>query len=99
MEKVKVTKPIQYEFTWSQEVVISEIRADLDAVEALGATHIVIEHTIRYGDSYLEITAVCERIETDPEYDKRLQFQERLYQLNKQRDLDLLAKLKNKYEQ
>jgi len=99
MEKVKVVKPIEYEFTWSQGVAISEIRADLDAVEALGATHIMIEHEVRYEASHLEIVAMCERIETDEEYDKGLQFQERIYQLNKQRDLDLLAKLKNKYEQ
>ena len=99
MEKVKVTKPIEYDFRWSDGIEISEIRSDLEKLENLGATHIVIEHEIRYGDSYLEITAVCERIETDEEYDKRVQLQERLYQLNKQRDLDLLAKLKNKYEQ
>lgn len=66
---------------------------------AVGATHVNIEHVISYDCSYLEIDAVCRRIETDEEFEQRKKEVEARQEQNRQRELKQLADLKSKYGQ
>jgi len=72
MEKIVRDFKIDYELDWTYGVEISKIRSDLDAIEKLGATHVEIEHGVSYDCSYVEIDAIAIRLETDEEYNARI---------------------------
>jgi len=72
MEKQIRNFKIDYQLNWTYGVEISKIRADLDAIEKLGATHVEINHGLSYDCSYVEIDAYAERLETDKEYKARI---------------------------
>ena len=57
MENTELPEAFAYCFMWNEGIEISRIRADLENLENLGATHIVVklEEDIPYGDYYLEI--------------------------------------------
>jgi hypothetical protein len=99
MEKKERDFRIEYSLDWTYRVEISKIRADLDAVERLGATHIEIEHGVRYDCSYVEIDAISNRIETDEEYKARIDRITKRQEEIKRRELEQLEKLKSKYGQ
>ena len=97
MEKKIRSFKIDYLLEWTYGVKINKIRADLDAVEKLGATHIEIEHGISYDCSYVEIDAMAERIETDEECTKREAEMKHRQDENTRRELEQFEKLKSKY--
>ena len=97
MEKEIRMFKVNYLLDWDYRVEISKIRADLDAIEALGATHVVIESITRYDCDYITIKPVSERLETDEEFKARVEEVEKRQSEIKRRELEQLEKLKSKY--
>ena len=97
MEKQKREFKIDYTLDWEYGVEISKIRQDLDAIEKLGATNVLIESGMSYDVPYTTIEAISDRIETDSEYEERIQLEEKRQEEIRRRDLEQLEKLKSKY--
>lgn len=97
MEKEVREFKVDYRLDWEYSVKIDDIRKDLDAIEKLGATHVLIESGISYDCSYVTIEAVSEHLESDEEFADRLKEEERFQNEIKQRDLDQLERIKSKY--
>ena len=99
MEKIVRNFKIDYYLDWTYGIDISKLRADLDAVEKLGATHIEIEHRASYDSSYIEIDAIANRIETDEECSTRLAEMKHRQDEQTRREREQFEKLKSKYGQ
>ncbi len=99
MNKIERRFEIEYDFEWEYGVEISKMRADLDALEKLGATHVDIEGGASYDCPYVKIEAYVDRLETNEEYLQRTGEQEAREEQQKQRDLEQLERLKKKYEE
>lgn len=97
MEKIERNFKIDYALDWTYGVEINKIRADLDALEKIGATHIEIEYGISYDCAYVEIDAYAKRLETDEEYKSRIDENLKRQEEFKRRELEQLEKLKRKY--
>lgn len=97
MEKELRIFEVNYSLDWEYSVEISKIRADLDAIEALGATHVEIVSSIMYDSAYVTIEPVSERLETDEEFKARVEEVEKRQSEIKRRELEQLEKLKTKY--
>jgi hypothetical protein len=97
MEKEVRNFKIDYSLNWTYGVEIKKLREDLEALEKLGATHVEIEPGISYDCPYVEINAMCERIETDEEFKARIDEVNRRQEENKRRELEQLERLKLKY--
>ena len=97
MEKIVRNFKIDYTLDWTYGVEISKIRADLDAIEKLGATHVEIEHGVSYDCSYVEIDAIATRLETDEECMQRINEMNARQEELKRRELAQLESLKRKY--
>ena len=97
MEKEVRRFKVDYSLDWEYGVEISKLRADLEAIEALGATHVEIEIGISYDCSYVTIEPVSEHLETDEEFKARVEEVEKRQSEIKRRELEHLEKLKSKY--
>ena len=97
MEKQEQDFKINYPLDWTYGIEISQLKKDIEELEKLGATHIDIEHGSTYGCSYIEINAICRRLETDEEYEQRKREEEVRMERRKQLELKQLADLKAKY--
>ena len=97
MEKEIGRFKVDYLLDWEYRVEISKLRADLDAIEALGATHVEIESITRYDSAYVTIEPISERLETDEEFKARVEEVEKRQSEIKRRELEQLEKLKSKY--
>ena len=97
MEKEIRVFEVDYSLDWEYRVEISKIRDDLDAIETLGATHVVIESSIMYDCDYVTIKPVSEHLETDEEFKARVEeVEQRQFEI-KMSELEQLEKLKAKY--
>ena len=74
------------------------MREDLDALEKLGATHVEISAVYSYGDTILEIDVYTQRLETDKEYEARIDLEAKKQEEVKRREIQYLMELKAKYE-
>jgi len=83
---------------WGYSIEISRLREDLAEIEKLGATHINIESSVFYDCAELTIEAISERIETDEEFDYRLNSIKKQEDFLRQKELEKLQELKLKYE-
>ena len=99
MEKQEKDFKINYSLDWTYGIEISKLREDLNAVEKLGATHIIIEHGVIYECSYVEIDAIARRIETDEEFEERVRQITQRQEEQKRRELQEFERLKSKYGQ
>jgi 2-methylisocitrate lyase-like PEP mutase family enzyme len=99
MEKQERDFKIEYLLDWTYGIEILHLKKDIEELEKLGATHIYIEHGVSYDFSYVEIDAICRRIETDEEFEQRKKEVEARQERNKQRELRQLEELKSKYGQ
>lgn len=98
MEKQERNFKINYQLDWTYGVSIKQLKKDIEEIEKLGATHVNIEHGIDYDCSYVEIDAICRRIETDEEFEQRKKEVEARLEKYRQQELKQLADLKAKYE-
>ena len=98
MEKQIKRIEVNYCLSWDGLTKISEIEKDLEDIKKMGATHVEIGTFEEWGDTYVQTRAICEREETDEEFERR-EFQEKLEaERERNRELDLLFELKAKYE-
>ena len=97
MEKEIRRFKVYYSLDWEHRVEISKLRADLDAIEALGATHVEIECSLSYECTYVTIKPISERLETDEEFKARVEEVEKRQSEIKRRELEQLEELKSKY--
>lgn len=97
MKKLYRSFNIDDNLSWDYGGEIKEIKEDLERLEKLGATHIVISAWDDYGAPSISMKAVCERFETDEELQDRLNKETKRQEDNKRRELDELERLKLKY--
>ena len=99
MEKITRNFEVKYSLWWKYGVEISQIKKDIEELEKLGATHVEIdiEYDYEYGDAYIGIKALSNRLETDDEYQQRIDEQNKRQEDVKRRELEQLEKLKSKY--
>ena len=97
MKKIKRIFKVDYPFDWKCGVKISRIKHDIEELEKLGATHIEIDTEDEYGETYLTIKALSERIETDEEAKQRISEEKKEQEETKRRELEELDRLKSKY--
>jgi len=88
---------VDYDLDWLYEVKISKLREDLDAIEKLGATHVIIESGASYDCPYTTIEAVSEHLETDEEFSIRVKEIEQIQSEIKRKELEQFSQLKMKY--
>ena len=98
MEKEVRRFTVAHELDWGYGVKISTLREDLDAIEKLGATHVEISASVSYDTAELYIIAEAERIETDGEFNARVEELTKRQERIRQDELTQLAVLKVKYE-
>ena len=98
MEKYERDFKINYPLDWTYRVSIKKLKKDIKEIEKLGATHVNIEHGIDYDCPYIEIDAICRRIETDEEFEQRKKEVEARWEKYRQQELKQLAELKAKYD-
>ena len=89
---------VEYELDWDYGVSIEQIEKDIKELKKLGVTKIDIEPGVNYDCPYLTIEPIQNRIETDDEYKKRVGEIQYRNEETKRRDLEQLARLKEKYE-
>lgn len=99
MEKQIIKLKVDFDFNWIYEGEIKKLKEDLDALEKLGATEIEIEIKDDWGGvPYVSIEAFTYRIETAEEYKERMAKENQRKEEIKRQELELLGKLKAKYE-
>lgn len=99
MEKRIIIEAVDNYTNWSYGISIYEIRQYLDALEDDGVTDVKISTGIVPNDEDIVIvTAYKERLETDIEFQNRIQREANTKHLQEQGELKLLAELKAKYE-
>ena len=84
MEKQEQDFEINYSLDWTDDVSIEQLKKDIEELEKLGATHVNIEPFISYDCAYVEINAICRRIETDEEFEQRKKEAEARQEHNRQ---------------
>lgn len=96
---MQLTLPIKYDLEWQYSVSLEQIKKDIEAIEALGATHVEIRSEVFYDCATLSIDAVCEREETAEEEAKRLNLQMAKKEAEIQQEIETLKRLRAKYPQ
>lgn len=94
MNKIKIKIRVPHYLDWYYGVEISKIRKDLDDLEKMGVSSILIDS---YDDG-IEIYAYKERLETDEEYERRITLNKVQEESRLKRERELYEKLKLKYE-
>ena len=96
--KIQVRRfEVKFDFDWEYGVEISKLREDLDTLEKLGATHVDIDSYIDYDCASVSFNGYVDREETDSEQKYRINKEEARENNIKQRELEQLRKLKDKY--
>tara|TARA_R110000851_G_scaffold260778_5_gene413328 strand:- start:83 stop:382 length:300 start_codon:yes stop_codon:yes gene_type:complete len=99
MEKQIREFKVDYELDWDYGVSLEKLEVDIKLMKELGVNQINIESGISYDCPYVTIEPVQRRIETDDEYEKRVGEIKYRNEETKRRDLEQLARLKDKYEE
>ena len=97
MEKKVRRFEVLFNFDWTYGVTIEKLRRDLDELEKLGVTEIEIKADNSYGCASIEIEAFTNRLETDEEFQERVDREDQHKEDIKRRELAELEKLKLKY--
>lgn len=95
MEKIIVKEEVYVYMGWFQGVTLTELKENIKTLEELGITYIELNVSELYGN---DVTCYKERLETDEEFNKRLELQSIRAEKQKERDLATLKALKEKYE-
>ena len=98
MEKQTRDFDVNFEIDWMGDTEIKKIREDLDALEALGATHVYLEPKEFYDTLIICSYAFARRVETDEEIQERAAHAKELAEAEREKELEQLAMLKAKYE-
>ena len=96
-KQVKRVK-IDCRIDWEGYFAIEELRKDLDKLEKLGATHVDIGIYDGHCSPRLEVDSYNEMLETDKEFQQRIENQKMIREHSKLEEFELFKKLKQKYE-
>lgn len=88
---------IENNVAWYEEE-IDELINHINELKKQGATHIYFETEEEYGETYTNIKAICKRLETDEEYETRMNIAKHQAEGLRKRELAELQRLKEKYE-
>ena len=99
MQKQVIRVRVDYPLSWTFGVEIKQLREDLDTIEKLGATHVEISHGIDYDCSYVDVEAYVDRIETDEEFNVRVEKENKMLNEKQRKELEEFERLKLKYGQ
>jgi hypothetical protein len=97
MKKIERWFKVDYDLGWEYDGAISKIKKDIEELEKLGATHVEIDEETSFGESSIRIRAFSERMETDEEYQERIDEESKKEEEIKRRDLAKLEEIKSKY--
>jgi hypothetical protein len=89
---------IDYTLDWEYGVEISKLEEDIKAIKELGANYILVESRCEYDCAATVIEPIAKRMETEEEYIERMREIENYKEREKQRELNQLKALKEKYE-
>lgn len=98
MEKQTREFKVDYVLDWGHGVSLEQLEEDIKLMKDLGVTQINIDSGISYDCPYVTIEPVQSRIETDEEHKKRVGEIQYRNEETKRRDLEQLARLREKYE-
>ncbi len=99
MKKQKLNIKACYDLShWKYTISLDEIRSDLIQLEKINVTDIEISIENDYDDYYVLIEPIISRVETDKEYNDRILKEKVIQEQIKNRELEQLKKLKDKYE-
>lgn len=100
MNKLIKNIDILYNIDWEYMISISQLKADIEKLEELGATHVDIK-AVDHNYTYVTFIPICQRVETDEEYKQRKKNESARKRQNKKEEVDkeieLYNKLKEKY--
>ncbi len=88
---------VDFNFNWTYGVELSKLKEDINELEKLGVTDIEIESVDDYGSSSVNIEAFINRLETDDEYNNRIDKEKNRQDEIKKRELEQFERLKSKY--
>ena len=94
MEKQIRRFKVNFDFDWTYGVEIKKLKEDLETLEKLGVTEIEIEAE----DDSVTIKAFAERLETDEEFNERLDKEKKIKEHLVLTELRELERLKAKYD-
>lgn len=97
IEKIKRQFDLDYKLEWKYGVDISVIKKDIEELEKIGATMVIIDAENQYGECIVEIKAISERMETDDELKRRIFEQNKRDEAIKKRELEQFERIKLKY--
>lgn len=98
MEKQIRRFRVSFDFDWTGGVPLWRIKDDLDELEKLGVTEIVIEAEEIYGNPSISIEGFTMRLETDEEFKDRIKKENQRQESIRRKELADLEFLKKKYE-
>ena len=97
MEKITRSFKVDFYLEWTYGVKLSKLKEDINELEKLGVTDIEIESVDAFGGSTINIQAFINRLETDEEFNDRINKEQNIKDAIEKRELEQLAKLKLKY--
>jgi len=100
MEKQIVETKVDCYINWLGKLTIGKFQADLNALKELGCTHIDFKVDRNWTDDELELNVIPikQRLETDEEYEERLDRENDYISRMEKLERAQLAFLKAKYE-
>jgi hypothetical protein len=97
-EKRVIEQYVPTQLVWEKKHAIETVEKELNRLKSLSATHIEFDSYIEFGDPTLEVTASYQGEETDEQYNERVNGASIAEKIMEERELALLKKLKEKYE-
>jgi hypothetical protein len=98
MEKITKVEKIDNCLEWTWGVPLSQIKDDIEKLEKQGITHINIEISDNYGSQYISIETEIQRLETDEEFEERVNIEKAKLKIIEARELAEFERLKKKFE-
>lgn len=98
MEKITKVEKVNNCLEWTYGVPLSQIKEDIDKLEKQGITHINIEIADNYESQYISIETEIQRLETDGEFDERVNIEKKKLKIIEARELAEFERLKKKFE-
>ena len=96
MSKRTILENVEDSLDWD-EVEINELITQLNGLKENGATHILFEVNHGWGEPYVEVQAVKKRDETEQEYAKRQELENRNREITEEKERAELKRLQEKY--
>lgn len=98
MEKQTKVEKVDNCLEWTDGVPLSQIKEDIEKLEKQGITHINIELVGYYENQCISIKTEIQRLETEREFDERVNIEKKKLKIIEARELAEFERLKKKFE-